>query len=366
MLCLNLFLYLGLLLGAIADTESSDANRPAGIETTRRNAIVQAIEKASPAVVSIHTAHALKEHSRWDPIFDFAFPIPAVKTIPGIGSGFVIREDGYILTNSHVVEGATEIFVTFPDGRRFEVIDVYIDRPLDLAVVQIDAEDLPVVRLGDSDEIIIGEWAIALGNPFGLRFEDPKPTVTVGVISAINRDVRPQEGERAYQAMIQTDASINPGNSGGPLVNSLGEVIGVNTFIFSQTGGSLGIGFAMPINRAITGAQRLIEQGNRDFWTGIEIHDINPIIARTYGLSTIRGALITVIEPLSPGESAGVLPGDVVVEVNSTRITKAEDVLKAFLNAKVGDIFSLTILRGRQLLNKSLILEQHPLSEEGT
>ncbi|MDA0709293.1 MAG: trypsin-like peptidase domain-containing protein [bacterium] len=333
----------------------------ADIDRSRQNAIVRAIQKVSPSVVSINTARFP------DPFFD---PFSEIQKIPGIGSGFVIQSDGFILTNSHVVDGAQDITVTFADGRRFDVLEVFIDRQIDLAVVHIDAEDLAIPEFGDSDQMIIGEWAIALGNPFGLRFEDTKPTVTVGVISALNRVVRPQESERAYKDMIQTDASINPGNSGGPLVNCLGEVVGVNTFILSQ-GGALGIGFAVPIKRAIAAARQLIEKGSRDFWTGLDIHSVNSHIARTLSLSTARGALITVVEPLSPGESAGLLPGDVIVMVNSLRVDSADDLITAFQIAVVGDTIALKVLRGRVFRGRGggffdtkLVLEQDPRSEK--
>lgn len=365
-------LLLGLLLGFVlfpilnrwaeqSSTQASLDTKTDDIEQTRQNAIVRASQKVSPSVVSINTARFP------DPFFD---PFSEIQKIPGIGSGFVIQSDGYILTNSHVVDGAQDITITFSDGRRFDVLEVFIDRQLDLAVIHIDAENLPLPEFGDSEKVIIGEWAIALGNPFGLRFEDSKPTVTVGVISALNRVVRPEENERAYKDMIQTDASINPGNSGGPLVNSLGQVIGVNTFIFSQ-GGALGIGFAVPINRAIEAARLLIDQGGRNFWTGLDIHSVNRHIARTLGLSTARGALITVVEPLSPGESAGLLPGDVIVMANNKRVDSADDLISAFRNSVVGDTISLKILRGRVFRGRgggffdtNLVLEQDPRSEK--
>jgi serine protease Do len=366
-------LLLGLLLGFVLfpllnkwmehpSTQASlDKSANNEIDLSRQNAIVKAIQKVSPCVVSISTARFP------DPFFD---PFSEIHKIPGIGSGFVIQSDGYILTNSHVVDGAQDITITFADGRRFDVLEVFIDRQLDLAVIHIDAENLPLPEFGNSDQLIIGEWAIAVGNPFGLRFEDTKPTVTVGVISALNRVVRPEENERAYKDMIQTDASINPGNSGGPLVNSLGQVIGVNTFILSQ-GGALGIGFAVPIERAIEAARQLIDQGSRDFWTGLDIHSVTPHIARTLGLSTARGALITVVEPLSPGESAGLLAGDVIVMVNNGRVDSADDLIGAFRTAVVGDTIALKILRGRVFRGRgggffdtNLILEQDPRSED--
>ncbi len=368
-----LFLLLGLALGmalyplvqrqlGLFNKQLSNSS-DVPIEQSRRNAIVQAVEHVAPSVASINTefVHDEKRFPTYrDPFYDFSYDL---RKIPGIGSGFVIQSDGYILTNSHVVDGAQEIHVTFPDGRRFEVLEIFIDRQLDLAVIHIDADNLPVPDMGNSSEVIIGEWAIALGNPFALRFGDPKPTVTVGVISAVDRIVRPEENEPALKGMIQTDASINPGNSGGPLVNSLGQVIGVNTFIFSQ-GGALGIGFALPINRAIESARQLIDRGSREFWTGLDFHSLSPTIARALGLSTAKGALITVVEPLSPGESAGLRSRDVIVMVNGKRVDDANDLIEAFRYATVGDTFYLKILRGRaDVFDVKLVLEPDPKSE---
>ena len=361
LLILLLGLCIGLALFPLLNRSSSNTSAVStSIEASRRNAIVRAIENVAPAVVSINTVYD-RDYPRYpDRFFE---PFSDRRRIPGIGSGFVIQTDGYILTSSHVVDGAQDIVVIFPDGRRFDVLDVFIDRQWDLAVVQIDADSLYVPEIGTSEGVIIGEWAIALGNPFGLHFEDLSPTVTVGVISAVDRIVRPEQNERAYKGMIQTDASINPGNSGGPLVNSLGRVIGVNSFIFSQ-GGSLGIGFAVPIDRAIQVASQLIDQGSREFWTGLDIHNLNSHIARTLGVWTIKGALITVVDPLSPGESAGLLPGDVILMVNEKNTSSADDVVDAFWYAAVGDTFNLKILRGQdRVFDAQLVLEADPRNE---
>lgn len=363
LLILLLGLCIGLALFPLLNRSSSNTSAVStSIETSRRNAIVRAVENVAPAVVSINTVYD-RDYPRYPDSFFEPFELSNRRRIPGIGSGFVIQTDGYILTSSHVVDGAQEIFVIFPDGRRFDVLDVFIDRQWDLAVVQIDADSLYVPEIGTSESVIIGEWAIALGNPFGLHFEDLNPTVTVGVISAVDRIVRPEQNERAYKSMIQTDASINPGNSGGPLVNSLGRVIGVNSFIFSQ-GGSLGIGFAVPIDHAIQVACQLIDQGSREFWTGLDIHNLNSHIASTLGVQTIKGALITVVDPLSPGESAGLLLGDVIVMVNDKNTSSADDVVDAFRYAAVGDTFNLKILRGRgHVFDTQLVLEADPRNE---
>ncbi len=337
------------------------------IAPSRRNAIVRAVEKVSPAVVGVHTTF-LNEYQGYyrDPFWSF-FYYPGIvqEKTPGLGSGFVIRSDGHILTNHHVVKGAREISIVFPDGRRFNVTDirnnVLIDWETDLAVIHIDADGLPVVDLGNADDVIIGEWAISIGNPFGLEIEDPKPTVTVGVISAIGRNFQSEADGRVYQDMIQTDASINPGNSGGPLVNSLGEVIGVNTFIFSKSGGSLGIGFAIPIYRAMEVVRRLIEGG--DFWTGFVLHPkLTPWVAGAIGLATYEGALITRVEDNSPAARAQLNPGDLIVRINDRQVKSKNDAEEAFREGRIGEVFSLQILRGRRRLKTELVLEQAPLN----
>lgn len=361
-----LFFLISLLIACLP----TEAARPVvenDIALSRRNAIVRAIERASPGVVSINTFHYKHIPRYRDPFFDSFFDSPAFvrQRVPGIGSGFVIRDDGYILTNSHVVENAQEISVTFPDGRKFEITDmekVIMDREHDLAVIQIDFDGLEVVPFGNSDDIIIGEWAIAIGNPFGLTIQDPKPTVTVGVISAVDRHFGPEEDGRIYQGMIQTDASINSGNSGGPLVNGQGQVVGVNTFIFSKSGGSLGIGFAIPINLARQVADRLIEGGSPDFWTGLVIHNLNRRIARALGLATASGALITSVDGKSPAHKAGLAPGDVIIMVNDLIVRSADQVVEAFREGRVGVSYNLRILRGRVPFDARLVLERDPSS----
>jgi len=335
---------------------------------SRGNPIVQAVQRVSPTVVSINTFHYKDVPRNRDPFFDYFFKSPSMvrERIPGIGSGFVIREDGYILTNSHVVENAREISVTFPDGRKHAITDiandVLVNREYDLAVLHIDAEGFDVPEFGDADDVIIGEWAIAIGNPYGLAIQDPKPTVTVGVISAVGRDFRPQEDGRTYRDMIQTDASINPGNSGGPLVNRKGQVVGVNTFIFEQSGGSPGIGFAIPIHLAIEVADKLIDGGGPDFWTGVVITNLNRRKAKALGLAYATGALILTVNEKSPSQKAGLIPGDVIVEVNGFRIRSADEVVEAFREGRVGAAYDLTVMRGRTYIRTRLVLERDPQS----
>ena len=343
------------------------------IDASRKNAIVRAVEKVAPSVVGVTTVSFERVDVRYvHPFFDFYWsPGTVQQERPGIGSGVVIRSDGYILTNYHVVEGAREITVTFSDGRRFEVQDtrkdVMVDPGADLAVIRVDATNLAVPDLGDSDDVIIGEWAIAIGNPFGLLIEDPQPTVTAGVVSAINRNLRLEqdEGGNSYSNMIQTDASINPGNSGGPLVNGVGQVIGINTFIFTKSGGSLGIGFAIPISQAKKIADRLIAGGVQEFWAGFELHPkLTRGLANALGLYTHRAVLVTGVVDNSPASRAKLNPGDLIVAVNGKPVRSADDVGRIMEDAHVGEVLALDVIRGRLRFATRLEPEKAPAGQQ--
>jgi len=335
--------------------------------SSRRNAIVRAAQKVSPAVVSISVTqirvYRTSSFPFRDPFIDQFFPEfrrEYRRRIKSMGSGFIIDKEGHILTNQHVVANATQIVVSLPDGRQFTGKLKGSDPATDLAVLQIKARDLPVVHLGDSDGIIIGEWAIAIGNPFGFLISDSKPTVTVGVISAVNRDFEPRGGH-IYQRMIQTDAAINPGNSGGPLVNAAGEVIGINAFIFTESGGSLGIGFAIPINTAKRVIKELLKYGRvRQVWTGLRVQRVDRLIAESLGLSQAQGVIISQIDQGSPGEKAGLEVGDVITEVNDHPIRGEKEIREAFYTAQAGDEFKLKVWRKGKTLEKRLKVEILP------
>ncbi len=256
-----------------------------------------------------------------------------------MGSGFIVSSDGLILTNHHVIKGATAIAVTLPDGREFQAELIGVDEATDVAVLKAGEKGLPTIELGDSDDLYIGEWAIAIGNPFGFLLDDPHPSVTAGVISATGRDVKPESGQsRIYRDMIQTDAAINPGNSGGPLVDCNGRVIGINTFIFSRSGGSLGMGFAIPINRARRVMNELVAFGRtRDVYTGIRVQEITRLLALSLGLDTQQGVLISEVEKDSPASSAGLQPGDVIRRLNGRFINSIEDARSALAGLIVDD-----------------------------
>jgi len=236
----------------------------AGVDISRHNAITNAVKLAEPAVVSVNVVktQVIRGGSPFGLFFfDFFDYLPRQRQVQSIGSGVIFDHKGYIITNAHVVEEATQIKVILPDKREFDAELIGVDKSHDLAIIKISGNKLPFAKLGNSDDLIIGEWSIAVGNPYGFLMNDSKPSVSVGVISALNRNFAPREDRRNYTNMIQTDAAINPGNSGGPLVNIYGEVIGINTFIFSDKGGSVGIGFAIPVNQVKDLISRAIDKG---------------------------------------------------------------------------------------------------------
>jgi len=349
------------------------------VSGTRQNAITRAIETVSPAVVSVNVTKIEEYIQRSpfssDPFLRDFFPElyrsrRIQRPVASVGSGFLISADGYIVTNEHVVEHATEIIISMSDGSEYSAVQIGSDHITDIALLKIEGSTFPLIRFGDSDELIIGEWAIALGNPFGL-FIKKEPTVTVGVISAINRDFGLMEG-RVYQDMIQTDASINSGNSGGPLCNADGEIIGMNTFIFSpsqrqtqnrsSSSGSVGIGFAIPINRIDKIVQDLKQnmQVDRDFWLGLYYRDLNRFVARELGYDSQDGVYIARIDRRSPADKAGFKLGDIILEINRVNIKNTKDVENAVLSTypKVGDILDLKIWRNDRFQSLKLTLEK--------
>ncbi len=229
-------------------------------------------------------------------------------------------------------------------------------------MLKIDGESLPVAVLGDSDDLMIGEWVVAIGNPFGHFLNDPHPTVTAGVVSALHRDVLAEgDSDAIYKDMIQTDAAINPGNSGGPLVNSVGDVVGINSFIFSMSGGSQGVGFAIPVNVARLIINELIEFGRvRDVWVGMRVQDLNPALAQNLGLPAVRGVLASFLEPGSPAERAGIRHGDIVTAVNGEAVETVRQARRAIFGSRVGDVIRVTILRGGESHEFDVKLEEVP------
>ncbi len=313
------------------------AERSGQLDESRSTAIVEAATEVAPAVVSVNVLRT--EQVRTRSFFD-PFSMPRARRSRGLGSGFIISDDGVILTNDHVIQGAERIMVTLPDGRDFEAELVGTDQLTDVAVLRIRGDRLPVARLGTSEGLLIGEWALAIGNPFGNLFSNSVPSVTAGVISATGRHIIPDSDDRVvYLGMIQTDASINPGNSGGPLVNSAGEVIGVNSSIFSRSGGSEGLGFAIPIDRAIRVADDLIRTGEPTrAWLGFEVDaGAEDIWGRTQGI------VVASVSPDSPAARASISGGDRIVSVDGQPLHTPLDFESVLLDLRAGESIELGV-----------------------
>lgn len=323
------------------------------INHSRQNAITTAVEMIQPAVVSVNVIKTRIVRRRTSFFFGFYDEIPY--NIKGIGSGVIFNKDGYILTNSHVVEDATEIKVILTDNRQYDGKIVGIDSVHDIAVLKVDGNDLPFARLGKSAELIIGEWAIAVGNPYGFLIKDSKPSVSVGVISAVNRDFAENEQGKIYRRMIQTDAAINQGNSGGPLVNIYGEVVGINTFIFSESGGNIGIAFSIPIDRVKKIADELIQYGKvREIWFGFKVQEINPMLASHLGLESLDGVLVNYVQKNSPSQKAGLQKMDIITEINGNYIRNTEDAEMAVSDISVGDEMKIKIIRDKKKMSLAI------------
>jgi serine protease Do len=353
-----------------ATGESSGRDRaPAdALLFSRDNAIVRATRAVAPCVVGIVVTQiqVVRNPYYTDDFFDFFFGpdlLPRYRQVESIGSGFVIRSDGMILTNYHVIQNAAKLYVNFSDGRRIEGKIVGADERSDIAVVSVSDGNFRTVKIGDSDNSMTGEWAIAIGNPFLNFINDAHPTVTVGVVSALNRNFAPAEGVY-YQGMLQTDAAINPGNSGGPLVNAAGEVIGINTFIYTgstNNKGSIGIGFAIPINRARRVADEIIKYGHRrDVWTGIAVQNVDRPVAHALGYNRDEGVVIASVEHKSPGEAAGVKTGDIISQLGNRRVQSHVDIDGFFLDYFVGDTVHMDIVRNGNHRTLPLILKESP------
>ena len=350
------------------------------IPESRRNAIVEAAEKVGPAVVSISVTQTRVVRTSpyfhpfgaddFDDVWSFFLrPREFKQKVHSIGSGVITDPRGYVLTNQHVVEGAEEIRVTLPSGEELKGKVIGEDLQSDLAVLKIEGQGLPFARLGNSDELAIGEWAIAIGNPFGYLLDDPHPTVTAGVISALGRDFKRQvgQGNRVYRKMIQTDAAINPGNSGGPLVNADGEVIGINAFIFSSSRGSEGVGFAIPANRARRVMEDLIQYGEVVLpWIGVDVQSLTPLLAQSMNLHLSEGALVSNVEKNSPAERFGLLRGDVITEAEGKKIASANDWDDFIWDTRSGRSFEVAFWRKKEMRKAALTAEIPPVSRRSS
>ncbi len=331
---------------------------------SRRNAITRTVAMVSPAVVGINVTEVrqYRYRSPWgdDPFFrQFFGDRTYTERVQGLGSGFLISPDGYIVTNDHVAGNAKEITVTLTNGEKYKAELIGTDQVADIALLKIEGKGLPYIKLGNSDDVIIGEWVIAFGNPFGLFDISDKPTVTVGVVSATKMNLRAEEG-RVYRGMIQTDAAINSGNSGGPLVNSLGDVIAVNAVIYTPNQGSIGLGFAIPINRVKNVIAELKKSGKveREFWTGLEIQTVDERVARYFGLERAQGVIVSDVKKNSPAERAGFRVGDIITAANGEKIADGATLLSTVDDAKTGDTVNLTVIRDRKTIELKLKLEK--------
>ncbi|HLP15744.1 MAG TPA: trypsin-like peptidase domain-containing protein [Bacteroidota bacterium] len=338
------------------------------ISNSRRTAITYTVERVSPAVVGINVTE-IREYA--DPLSNLFGNDPFFRQffgnrnyqqeVKGLGSGFIISPDGYILTNDHVAGNAKEITVTMTNGEKYPAELVGTDAVTDVALLKIKGTSLPYVNLGNSDSVLIGEWAIAFGNPFGLFDNIDKPIVTVGVVSAMGMNLN-VDNTHSYRGLIQTDAVINSGNSGGPLVNSRGEVIGINTLIF--TGGVsqsyIGYGFALPINRVKTVITELQQKGRveRNFWTGMEVQPVDARIAKYFGLTKTEGVIISDVKEKSPAERAGLKAGDIILEANGDRIVDENRIVAVIRELRAGDSLRLKIYREKKTFYVTVALEK--------
>jgi len=327
------------------------------VAASRKTALVSATERVAPAVVSIHvfSHERVSARSPWDFFF---VPEGAERVVEGYGTGFVIRPSGIIVTNQHVVSNAQRVVVTLTDGSELDGKVLGEDPVTDIAVVKVNRSGLPTAPLGKSTDLMIGEWVVALGNPFAYMLGNAEPTVTVGVVSATGRNILPTGDQPGlYLDMIQTDAAINPGNSGGPLTNALGEVVGVNSSIFSSSGGSIGLGFAIPIERALSVTDLIMRSGAvRRAWTGLEVE--GPSAMRSW--RNLGGVTISNVARGGPAERAGLKAGDVLVQANGHTIRNFLDWEAVKLDLKVGDTVDLTVRQGGKTVGRRLVTGDLP------
>ena len=324
---------------------------------TRQTAIVTAASRLAPAVVSVNVLRRERQLPQ-DPFDLFFMPRGSEQVVEGYGSGFIISPDGVVITNQHVTQGAEQIVVTTREGRDFAAKILGEDPLTDIAVLKVDGSGLPTAPLGKSTDLLIGEWVVAVGNPFAYLLGNTEPTVTAGVVSAVGRNLLPSQGQSGiYVGMIQTDAPINPGNSGGPLANAVGEVVGVNSSIFTSSGGSVGIGFAIPIERALRVADELRRFGKvRRAWVGLDVAGAEDL----RGWKRVGGLRVTQVAAGGPAGRAGLAAGDVLVSARGRRLRTFLDWEAVMLDTGPGDTLTVSFRHGGESRSARLAVTDFP------
>ena len=376
----GVFLITGVLVGIVfssrIDWLPSAASSPTDTAATTAPVLtgptppnfVSVVKAVMPAVVNISTTRVVKQDGEMqqapfmsDPFFrqffgdqfSHQFRIPRERRENSLGSGVIVSPDGYIVTNNHVIAKADEIKVLLNDKREFTGKVVGSDPKSDIAVVKINAKNLPVIPWGDSDKLDVGEYVLAIGNPFGLN-----QTVTQGIVSAVGRA---NVGIADYEDFIQTDAAINPGNSGGALVNARGQLIGINTAIFSRSGGYMGIGFAVPSDMARAVMDSLIKTGKVvRGWLGVSIQEVTPDLAKQFGMKEARGALVSEVIPDSPAAAAGIQSGDIIIGFNDKPVESPSVLRNTVAQIPVGATVKLEVLRNKKTVTLEAKIAEQP------
>ncbi len=316
-----------------------------------------AAARLAPAVVSVNVLRRERQLPQ-DPFDLFFMPRGSEQVVEGYGSGFIVSPDGVVITNQHVTQGAEQIVVTTRDGRDLPAKILGEDPLTDIAVLKVEGSGLPTAPIGNSSDLLIGEWVVAVGNPFAYLLGNAEPTVTAGVVSAVGRNLLPSQGQSGiYVGMIQTDAPINPGNSGGPLANALGEVVGVNSSIFTSSGGSVGIGFAIPIERALRVADELRRYGKvRRAWVGLDVAGAEDL----RGWKRVGGLRVTQVAAGGPAGRAGVVVGDVLVSARGRRLRTFLDWEAVMLDTGPGDTLTVSFRHGGESKSARLAVTDFP------
>ena len=343
--------------GSGAVTVRTIPDSPSGV--VRPNSYSEAVRKATPSVVNIFTSkevrtprHPLLNDPLFKRFFGEQFGEQSERS-SSLGSGVIVSSAGYILTNSHVVEAADEIEVLLADGRKLLAKQVGSDAESDLAVLRVESEQLPAITFGSSEALQVGDIVLAIGNPFGVG-----QTVTSGIVSALGRN---QLGINTFENFIQTDAAINPGNSGGALIDAGGNLIGINTAIYSRSGGSMGIGFAIPVATAKLVMESIIKTGSMTRgWIGVEVQEITPALADSFKLKDTRGAIIAGVLRDGPADKAGIKPGDVLLGIEDKTVSDPQNMLTQVAGLQPGSTARLKLRRGQGELEVKIVVGKRP------